>query len=57
VHSIILIRVRWPLRCKILPFQADDLSATRSARDWSTDLGSLEVDRGKPKYLIGKPTF
>jgi hypothetical protein len=56
-HSVVLISVRRLLRCSILPFQAGNLSMIRSSSGWRTDLGTLLVDKGIPRYLMGKSTF
>jgi hypothetical protein len=51
-----LINVSLRLLCIKLPFQAGSLSTTLSIRYCQADLGSLDVDRGIPRYLIGNST-
>jgi hypothetical protein len=54
---MVLTRVSQPLRCMSLPYQAGCLSATRSSRGWSTDLGSIVIDSGMLSYLTRKSTL
>jgi hypothetical protein len=55
--NMVLTRVSQPLRCMSLPYQAGCLSATRSSRGWSTDLGSIVIDSGMLSYLTRKSTL
>jgi hypothetical protein len=55
--NMVLTRVSQPLRCMSLPYEASCLSATRSSRGWSTDLGSIVIDRGMLRYLTQKSTL
>jgi hypothetical protein len=43
-----------PDRLIIDPFHTGSLSATLSSNGCGADLGSLPIERGIPKYLIGK---
>jgi hypothetical protein len=57
VDKIYLININRPLRCIRLPFQEGSLSATQSTRGCQANFGSLDTERGRPRYLMGNSTM
>jgi hypothetical protein len=54
VAKVVLISVSRPLLWRSLPFQAVSFPAILSAIGCSEERGSLNTDKGMPRYVIGK---
>jgi hypothetical protein len=50
--NAVLIKVRRPYRCISFPYHTCNRSTTLSTRGCSVALGSLDIERGVPRYFI-----